>query len=51
MARYHLVVAVGSGVNNHILTAQGSPHLTPLRSPSDSQLPSRIWPDSAGKSD
>jgi hypothetical protein len=32
------LVAVASGVNNHILTAQSSPHLTPRGSPSHSQL-------------
>jgi len=32
------LVAVGSGVNNHILTAQGSPHLTRPGSPTHSQL-------------
>jgi hypothetical protein len=33
------LVAVGSGVNNHILTAQGSPHLTPPASTRAMKIP------------
>ena len=38
------LVAVGSGVNNHILTAQGSPHLTPPASTTHSQLRRALQP-------